>query len=190
MRKIRNFKLVLRTKELQRRAKRARLDLAACGLGSEDIVSTFLEDFATGLSPAVVYESFGASQSPQESPIPGVASSLGIATLGAGAERELASLAGEEGGLRVPAAQLAADMALDQAVQFVLTLLEEEAAQEGCQLSPLSGLEDPAALASAVERLQAAKIGVTLAEGRLSPPHSAAFSVSWLTKSKSKSKKG
>ncbi len=190
MRKIRNFKLVLRPRELARRAKKARLQLEAAGLASEDMLATFLEDFGRRLKPAVVYESYPATKDVSLAPIPGVASSLGIASLGREAEAALeAVLAQPEGAARVPAARLAAEMALEQAVQFVLTLLEDEAAQEGCALSPLSPLSEPDALSACVERLGASRIGVAFEDGRLAPLHTAAFSVSWLVKSKSKAKK-
>ena len=82
MRKIRGFKLKLRVKEIQRRAKKARLDLVPLGLGNELELQGCLDAVAAKAVPAVLYDSFSADEAGTLSPMPGLACSLAIATLG------------------------------------------------------------------------------------------------------------
>ncbi|MCX5788386.1 MAG: hypothetical protein NTX64_07795, partial [Elusimicrobia bacterium] len=75
-----------------------------------------------------------------------------------------------------------------EAGRFVLTLLEDEAAQERCGLSPIHYLEKREDIAAALAKLEGHKIGVALGEQSLRPANSTAFSVSWLARSKSRAK--
>ena len=60
MRKIRGFKLSLRPKEIQRRAKKAKLDPAQAGLAGEAELTDFVSKFCAEARPSVLYESFAA----------------------------------------------------------------------------------------------------------------------------------
>lgn len=182
MRKVIGFKLAIRPKELQRRAKKSKIDLASIGL-DEPALQALVDDVQRALKPAVLFETFPQADSDQAalSPIPGLAYSLVLATLGEG----FAKVQSEK-----PAAAalwpIVGEHALEECVRFAASLIEDEAKAESCELSPISPVTEPAALETALRKLDGAKIGVGLAEGTLSPAASAACSLSWLSKSKAK----
>jgi hypothetical protein len=75
-------------------------------------------------------------------------------------------------------------------VRFASALISDEAEKDNCELSPLNPLASPEALEAALRKLDAAaKLGVTLVDGRLAPAASLAVSQSWLAKSKAKGRK-
>lgn len=187
MRKIRGFKLKLRVKDMQRRAKKAKLDLAALGLGDEPRLEAWLERVAAAAAPAVLFDSFPADETSGLSPMPGLACSLAVATLGPDLDAFAERLSSERPAeLRL--FDLAAAAALEESARFVLALVETEASEERCGLSPLQYLESREQLAAALSKLEGHKIGVALSESGLRPIHSTAFSASWLAKSKSRAK--
>jgi len=187
MRKIKGFKLNLKPKEIQRRAKKIKLDLAAQGLGSEEKFGEILTRFSQSSSASVVYDSFPAETSPL-SPLPGLAFSLGLVTLGPGPgelAEEVSRTSPNPSESRL-LLNLIAQSALDDATRFVLGLIEEEAKEEHCQLSPLQLLSENPILQAAVSRLEGHKIGVSVTEEGLKPAHTTAFSLSWLARSRSR----
>lgn len=187
MRKIRGFKLKLRVKEMQRRAKKAKLDLAALGLAGEPQLQSWLEKVSAAAAPAVLYDSFPAEEATGLSPMPGLACSLAVATLGpdldAFAERIQSDRPGE-----TPLLELAGQAALEEAVRFVLTLVEDEAAEERCTLSPIHYLLEREQQAAILAKLEGHKIGVALGETGLRPVRSIAFAASWLARRASRTK--
>ena len=189
MRKIIGFKLQLRLKEIQRRAKRARFDLSTNGL-QEPELQPLLDRAVRALKPAVLFDTYAHPDPDQAalSPIPGLAYSLVLASLGAGlgAEREKTRL---ENPAQLPVWDLAEEAALDESIRFATAILEDEALKESCELSPLTSLTDGAALETVLKKLDGAKIGVTSADGKLAPAASAACSLSWLSKTKGRGKK-
>lgn len=187
MRKIRGFKLKLRVKEIQRRAKKAKLDLAALGLAAEPQLDAWLSRVADAARPAVLYDSFPAEEATGLSPMPGLACSLALATLGPDLDAFGDKLAAERPA-ELPLFDLAARAALEEAVRFVLSLVEDEAAGERCGVSPIQYLDKREDLASILAKLEGHKIGVALSESGLRPTRSTAFSASWLAKSKSRAK--
>lgn len=187
MRKIRGFKLKLRVKEVQRRARKARLDLAALGLGTETQLQGWLDKVSATAAPAVLYDSFSAEETGGLSPMPGLACSLAVATIGPDFD-VLAERIEAERNKELPLFELAARAALEEAVRFVLTLVEDEAAAERCGLSPIQYLENREQLAAILAKLEGHKIGVALGENGLRPIRSTAFSASWLARSRSRAK--
>lgn len=189
MRKIIGFKIALRLKEIQRRAKRARFDLATAGL-QEPELQPLLDRAVKAFTPAVLFETFPPADPDQAllSPMPGLAYSLVLTSLGKGLS-EFKAKTREDNPAHLPLWDIAEETALDEAVRFAAALLEDEAARESCELSPINALTAAPALEAAVRKLEGAKIGVGLDDGRLKPAASAACSLSWLAKSKSKGKK-
>lgn len=187
MRKIRKFKMELRARELARRAKKAKLDPASAGLGTEEQLAAFASRFQKTLEPAVVYQSFGPEH-PRAAlaPVAGLGFSLGIATLGRGPEAFSAALLEGRQEAQAPFARLAAELALEDAVAFVLGLLKQESDEEECDLSPVAPLRESAGIESAAEELQADRIGVSVADGRFEPLNTSAFSVSWIARPRSR----
>ncbi|UPT75983.1 MAG: DUF374 domain-containing protein [Elusimicrobiota bacterium] len=168
MRKIKGFKLTLRPHVVKQRSKKAKLDLEGAGL-NELALGKFLERTAKTLTPGVVFETFGAPDADQTllSPMPGLAYSLILASLGEGFGPARAKET------EIPEAlwPILEEHALDEAVRFASTLLADEAEKDNCELSPLNPLSEAAALEAAVRKLDAQnKLSVTLVDGRLSPP--------------------
>ncbi len=186
MRKIKGFKLVLRPHEVRRRAKKAGLDLDAAGLPEPVLLKT-LERLARVLVPGVIFDTFGVPDPDQPllSPMPGLAYSLILATLGEG----LSSARATEAALPEALWPILEETALDECVRFASGLLADEAAKDNCELSPISPVVSCDALSAAARKLDASKLGVAVVDGRLAPAASLAVSLSWLAKSKAKGRK-
>ncbi len=187
MRKIKGFKLTLRPHVIKQRSKKARIDLDAAGL-PELVLIKFLERAAKVLTPGVVFDTYGHPDAEQAllSPMPGLAYSLILASLGDG----FASIRGKEAEIPEQLWPILEEHALDEAVRFASALLADEAEKDNCELSPLNPLSQPEALEAALRKLDAGnKLGVSVAEGRLVPSASLAVSQSWLAKSKAKGRR-
>ncbi|MDE2490562.1 MAG: hypothetical protein KGM24_06915 [Elusimicrobia bacterium] len=186
MRKIKGFKLALRPHEVKRRAKKAGLDLEAAGL-ADPVLAKTLERLAKGLAPGVLFDTFGHPDSDQAtlSPLPGLAYSLILATLGDG----FAPARSSEGALPDALWPLLEETALDECVRFAAGLLADEAAKDNCELSPMTALSGAEALAAVVRKLDGGKLGVSMDGGALAPAGSLAVSLSWLAKSKAKGRR-
>ncbi|MBI4371167.1 MAG: hypothetical protein HY552_02600 [Elusimicrobia bacterium] len=186
MRKIRGFKLSLRPHEIRRRAKKAGLDLESAGL-PEPALDALLERAAKALAPGVLFDTFGHPDPDQPilSPMPGLAYSLVLASIGDG----FLLFRVREPGAPEALWPLLEEAALDECVRFAAGLLADEAEKDQCELSPLTALSGAASLEAVLRKLDGAKLGVGLREGRLSPAASLAVSLSWLAKSKAKSRK-
>lgn len=187
MRKIKGFKLVLRPHEVKRRAKKAGVDLEAAGLPEPVLVKT-LDRLAKTLSPGVLFDTFGHPDPDQPllSPMPGLAYSLILASLGEGFPPSV-----REAEPAVPSAlwPVLEETGVEECVRFAASLLADEAEKDNCDLSPSTSLGEPAALEAAVRKLDGAKLGVAVEDGRLSPAAAGVVSLSWLAKSKAKGRK-
>lgn len=188
MRKIKGFKLPLRPHEVKRRAKKAGVDLEAAGLGPEPALLKFLERASKSLSPGVLFDTF-AHPDPDVnllSPMPGLAYSLVLVSLGEGFPAAL-----KEKEASVPAAlwPVLEETGLDEAVRFAGNLLADEAEKDNCELSPINELSRADALEVALRKLDGVKLGVALDGGRLAPAASLCVSLAWLAKSKAKGRK-
>ncbi|MDP3542391.1 MAG: hypothetical protein Q8T11_07995 [Elusimicrobiota bacterium] len=187
MRKIKGFKLTLRAHVIKQRSKKARIDLEAAGL-EELPLAKFLERASKALVPGVVFDTFGHPDADQAtlSPLPGLAYSLILASLGDG----FGPFREKESAVPEKLWPLLEEHALDEAVRFASALIADEAEKDNCELSPLNPISTPEALEAALRKLDAGtKLGVTLADGRLVPSACLAVSQSWLAKSKAKGRK-
>lgn len=186
MRKIKGFKLTLRPHVVKQRSKKFKVDIEAAGL-NDLVLGKFLERAAKSLVPGVVFDTFGHpdAEATLLSPMPGLAYSLILASLGDG----FAAIRAKETDIPEGLWPLLEEHALDEAVRFASTLISDEAEKDNCELSPLNPLSTAEALEAALRKLDGtAKLGVSLADGRLSPAASLAVSQSWLAKSKAKRK--
>lgn len=187
MRKIKGFRLSLRAHVIKQRSRKGRIDLEAAGL-DEPALAKFLERASKALIPGVVFDTFGHPDADQPllSPMPGLAYSLILASLGDG----FGPFRDRETAIPEKLWPVLEEHALDEAVRFASALIADEAEKDNCELSPLNTISSPEALEAALRKLDAAtKLGVTLAEGRLVPAASLAVSQSWLAKSKAKGRK-
>ena len=185
MRKIKGFKLALRPHEVKRRAKKAGLDLEAHGL-ADPVLTRTLERLAKSVTAGVLFDTFGHPDPDQSvlSPMPGLAYSLVLASLGEG----FAPLRASD---PLPEAlwPILEETALDECVRFASGLLADDAEKDNCELSPISALGGAPALEAALRKVDGAKLGIRVEDGRLLPPASVAVSLSWLAKSKAKGRK-
>lgn len=186
MRKIKGFKLPLRPHEVKRRAKKAGVDLEAAGL-PEPALLKLLERASKALAPGVLFDTFAHPDPDVKllSPMPGLAYSLVLASLG----EAFAPVKDKEPSVPPALWPVLEETALEEAVRFAANLLADDAEKDGCELSPLTALTEPAALEAALRKLDGAKLGVALEGGRLAPAASLCVSLSWLAKSKAKGRK-
>ena len=188
MRKIKGFKLVLRPHEVRRRARKAGLDLEAAGLTEPVLIKT-LERLAKSMAPGVLFDTFGHPDADQPllSPMPGLAYSLILASLGENSFP--AAVREKEAALPAALWPVLDETALDECVRFASHIIADEAEKDNCELSPINVLADGAALDAVVRKLDGAKLGVAVADGKLTPSACLAVSLSWLAKSKAKGRK-
>jgi hypothetical protein len=194
VRKIRDFRLRLSHKEVRRRA-RSTVDLQSIGLGqSEDrfrrddpALEKLVDAFCGRLKPAVLFESFNpdSTETAALSPLPGLAHTLALTTLGPGAGEAVAE-AGARNETRGRLYELMARMAGEEAVQFVTGLLKDEVEEERCDLSPIHCLTERQPLTLAFEKLGGSKIGLSLDAEGLHPVFSSAFCLSWISRGRSR----
>lgn len=185
MRKIKGFKLDVRPHEFRRRAKKAGLDVAAAAFADPELGKT-LERLTKAVAPGVIFDTFGHPDPDQTllSPLPGLAYSLILATLGEGRVP-----AGSDPGLEA-LWPVYVETALDACVRFASALLADEAAKDNCELSPITPLTEKPALETALRKLDGAKLSVSSHDGGgLTPSASVIVSLSWLAKSKAKGRK-
>jgi len=186
MRKIRGFRLSLHPKDLRRRLRRF-VNLQACGVEDDASFERHISSIAERIQPAVVFDSLGpeSKETSKISPIPGLAHTIGFATLGPGADELLASeqAAGEQRG---KLAERVLGLAIEESVRFVIGLIADEVESERCDLSPIHYVSDEGQLALLAEKLKAAKIGLALGQGGLKPRSSAAFCLNWIARPRGK----
>ncbi len=187
MRKIKGFKLVLRPHEVKRRAKKVGVDLEAAGLPEPVLVKT-LDRVAKTVTAGVLFDTFGHPDPDQPvlSPMPGLAYSLILASLG---EPFPAALREKESAVPEKLWPVLEEVGLDECVRFASNILADEAEKDNCELSPITELSESPALEAVVRKLDGPKLGVAFADGRLNPAATLAVSLSWLAKSKAKGRK-
>ncbi|MBI4054963.1 MAG: hypothetical protein HY402_02395 [Elusimicrobia bacterium] len=170
-RKVKNFKLEIREKEVLRRLKK-------CGDGSLSLeaVREAVERASQNPSPAALYRSFQNPETAKESlppcaqSLPGLAVSVGAVALQGSWPRDTLW-------------QTIQEVALEEALRFALGLLESEAAQEQCALGPPVILTAPEDRLALFKILELEKIGVALSkDGEWEPSACSAFLVGWLKK--------
>ncbi len=188
MRKIIGFRIEVKPWQIERRAKKARLNLDEEGF-SPEAVETLLAKVRQTAVPAVLYETFPAAapELAKLSPLPGLAFSLILATAGEPFERFAETLR-SQGPSHGAVAAFIEEAALDEILRFATGLISEDAGKEACALSPLSTLTDEDSLRAVLSKLDGSKIAVNLLAGRLQPRPSRAASLAWISKSKAKGK--
>lgn len=169
----------MKAREILRRAKKRKIDFTTTGFSNEGEVDAFLQSLLPKLEPAVLYNSFPSDHPTlgDLSPVPGLAFSVGVGTLGNGLAAE---------GLQNPWVSLAQEVCLEETVRFALSLIEEEAKEEKCELSPIQNIATPPLLQTLFVELETEKIGVSWKENQPFPIATAVFSVSWIAKKRTK----
>ncbi|HAH08133.1 MAG TPA: hypothetical protein DCM05_16680 [Elusimicrobia bacterium] len=188
MRKIRGFRLALHPRDMRRRLRRA-ADMQSLGLDTEEAFLRHVDSFSERLHPSVVFDSFGpeSKETARLAPIPGLGHTVGLLTLGPGAD-EWMDAERRAGGEKAKLAERILTLSIEEAVRFVIGLIADEVEQERCELSPIHYVSDPAQLDFLAGKLHASKIGVKIDESIFTPRCSAAFCLSWIAKARRRSK--
>src|SRR5579883_422731 len=140
MRKIVGFKINLRSREVERRDKKAKVSVPECGL-DEAALELLLDKTARAALPAVLFDTFPHSDpdQPQLSPLRGLAYSAVLGTLGQAFE-EFAAKSLESRPEQAPVWPIIREVGLEECVRFAASIIEDEAIKESCELSPISKL--------------------------------------------------
>lgn len=190
MRKIRKFKIPVYAHEVQRKARKERIDLFAIGLAAPEHLREFASSLLHDCEPATVFD-HARNDLPEmkEQSQPGL--TRGVITLGAGLEAKAAAMQGDNARL----AEIAAGVFLETGLKVVAELAAQEAGNEGFDLgepeiTAAPWLETPAdALPVLLAPLDASKIGVAAEGGALTPRHTLVFSIPWLNRKKKEKEK-
>jgi hypothetical protein len=190
VRKIRKFKIPVYAHEVQRKARKEKIDLFAIGLAAPEHLREFASSLFHDCEPATVFD-HAREELPEmkERALPGL--TRGVLTLGTGLETKAAGMQGDNARL----AEIAAGVFLETGLKVVAELAAQEAGNEGFDLgdpeiTAAPWLETPSdALAGLLGTLDASKIGVTADGGALVPRHTLVFSIPWLNRKKKEKEK-
>jgi len=190
VRKIRKFKIPVYAHEVQRKARKEKIDLFAIGLAAPEHLREFASSLFHDCEPATVFD-HAREDLPEmkERGLPGL--TRGVITLGPGLETKAAGMQGDNARL----AEIAAAVFLETGLKVVAELAAQEAGNEGfdlgeAEISAAPWIDAPAAdLAGLLGPLEAAKIGVSAEGGVLSPRHTLVFSIPWLNRKKKEKEK-
>lgn len=190
MRKIRKFKIPVYAHDVQRKARKEKIDLFAIGLAAPEHLKEFASALFHECEPATVFD-HSRSDLPEmkEKALPGL--TRGVITLGTGLEAKAAALQGDNARL----AEIAAGVFLETGLKVVADLAAQEAGNEGFdmgdpEISAAPWMDGrPEDLDSLLGALDASKIGVSAEGGALSPRHTLIFSIPWLNRKKKEKEK-
>ncbi|MDR1196254.1 MAG: hypothetical protein LBL00_07255 [Endomicrobium sp.] len=191
MKKIRNFKVNLRTREIIRVIKKL-TNAAEMDVETEEFVQRACHFYSGFVAPSVVYDTFSKDTVSfvyeKDAPSKWIARSVFFITIGTKLEEEFKkneSAFGEHSKTIVSA--IAVD-ALEQAKNFTQRLIAAEAADENCDIS--RSAEIPADLyEEAAKVVPADKIDISVIEGKLSPQYSTCGLFYWTPSGKRKARK-
>ncbi|HNT98778.1 MAG TPA: hypothetical protein PKK31_10985 [Elusimicrobiales bacterium] len=190
MRKIRKFKIPVYAHEVQRKARKERIDLFSVGLAAPEHLREFCASLFHDCEPATVFD-HAREDLPEMKEKGSPGRTVGVMTLGSGLETKAAGMQGDMARL----AEIAAGVFLETGLKVVADLAAQEAGAEGFDLGDpelraapwldASGADLPSLLAP----LDAAKIGVSAGNGTLAPRHTLVFSIPWLDRKKKEKEK-
>ena len=191
MRKIRNFKVNLRSREIIRVIKKL-TNNTELPVELEEAVQRGCHFYSKLLVPSVVYDTFGKGTTDfvyeQDAPPKWVAQSVFFVTIGPDLQEEYKEnkeAYGEHTGKIVSA--IAVD-ALEQSKNFVQRLITSEASDENCDIS--RSVELPAEMyEEAYKIVPADKVDIFIQEGKLVPQYSSCGIFYWIPSKKKTSKK-
>ena len=191
MKKIRNFKVNLRTREITRVIKKL-INAAEMPVETEESVQRACHFYSKFITPSVVYDTFSKENMPfvyeKDVPLKWVAQSVFFVTIGTALEEAFKKndkAFGEHSNSIVSA--IAVD-ALEQAKNFTQRLVSGEAEDENCDIS--RGTDLPSDLyEEAAKIVPVDKIDVSIHDGKLVPQYSNCGLFYWIpSKKKAKGK--
>jgi hypothetical protein len=192
MTKIKNYRINLRAREVIRLLKNEQHLPATPEL--EVSVDAALKRWKSLVQPAAVYTTLTRATAEKTTsiafPEKSVAVSILAATIGAGLSCASTEAASEGPVSEAVLLHAVAQEALQQAVQFGVKLLLEQAKEEECTLSALVQAEDGNLVNSLSSLLGTARIGIEpQGEGSALPPYARLIWVFWTPAAKSSSRK-
>jgi hypothetical protein len=184
MKKIKKFKINLRVREVTRLFK-ATAENPEITPQLEEAIQRETQNIQKAISPAAIYETYFKEKFPAEvniaQPDNWVAASLYLVTLGGGIEEIRNSAAGRGENLLGQIMHAIGLEALEQSANFIQKLIEDEAKEEGCELSDRKRVNTPEFYKSLFKSLPGDKIEVTIQENNtLRPLYSSGGVIYWL----------
>jgi hypothetical protein len=190
MRKIKNFKVNLRVREIIRVIKKL-TNAAELSAELEEAVQRGCHFYSKFLAPAVVYDTFAKGSLPflyeKDAPQKWMAQSVFFLTIGDNISEEFAKNKTAYGEHTAKIVSAIAVDALEQSKNFLQRILSNEAENENCDISRSAELPKDY-YAQALQILPIDKINLVLQDGVLIPQYSACGLFYW-TSNKKKSKK-
>jgi hypothetical protein len=188
MRKIKNFKVNLRVKNISRVVKKL-INADDMSIEIEEAIQRSCRFYVKFLSPAVVYDTFSKESPPfvyeKDVPAKWVAESIFFVTIGNTIEEEYKkneTIFGEHTSKIVSA--IAVD-ALEQSKKFVQRLIVNEAQDEKCDIARV--VDIPNEIYEEVSKVvKSEKIGVSIQSGNISPKYSSGGLFYWVPSKKAK----
>jgi hypothetical protein len=138
VRKIKNFKVNLRVKEISRVVRKL-INIADMSMELEETVQRCCRSYAQCLAPSVIYETFSKEALPvayeQNAPVKWIAESVFFVTIGNSLCEEYKKNEGAFGEYTDKIVSALAVDALEQSKNFVQRLIFSEAQEENCEIS-------------------------------------------------------
>lgn len=202
MRKIKKFKIPVYSFDIMRKAHKEKIDIAGIGLGAECDFKEFISLLACALEPAVVFDYFPPDDkdlsviNAQKNPL-----TVCVLTLGKSFEDKIDSFKEEQ---EKNLCRIAAAVFMNTAIKTITDLASQEAIPEGFELLPASYIycnPEPENIVSEQniiplykdellsyihKNTSADKIGITIANGIISPKYTSIFTLAWVVKQKKK----
>jgi hypothetical protein len=190
MRKIKNFKVNLRVKDISRVVKKL-INADGTSIKIEEAIQRSCCLYVKFLSPAVVYDTFSRESLPfvyeKDAPVKWIAESVFFVTIGNTIEEEYKKNGNAFGEYTSKIVSAIAVDALEQSKNFVQRLVVNEAQDERCGITRVVDIPDE--LCEEVSKVvRPEKIGVSVQSGSISPKYSSAGLFYWVP-SKKKTKK-
>jgi uncharacterized oligopeptide transporter (OPT) family protein len=182
MTKIKNFRVHFRSREIARWLKVH--DHLQVTPALEASIEHAISDSKRWLQPAALYTTLTRSTAEKTTPLPfpegAVAASVIAVTVGGAVESERAEALARQDAMQASLLGALEQEALQQATQFVVRLVEEQAKEEECELSPLIDTQVDPLLTSLGTLLGVQRIGIVLnAAAPQLPPYARLTWMSW-----------
>jgi len=164
MTKIKNFRIQLRSREVARLLKTQ--EKMQLNPALEESIEHAINDSKRLLAPAAIYTTLTRSTAEKATPLPltdpCVAVSVVGVTLGPALEEEIASSGGGHDPLQTAILRALQIEALQQSVQFITRLIEAQAKEEECEMTPTREVTEDVLLSSLGPLLGLQRIGIDL----------------------------
>ena len=190
MKKIKQFKINLRSREITRFLKKT-TSISEINPDIEEKVEAESRRLKRLISPAAIYETVPKDKFPAElkvnEPNNWVAATAYVVTVGEAIEKELKEKRSRENGEAEAIAHTIALESVEQSVNFIERLIREEAQGDNCEISKEQPLDSKELVAKLFGIVPGDKIGASLDEnGSLRPQYSTGGIIYWMPVNKSR----